>query len=76
MPPILGLVEGTGITDLIKGIFGAGGARTYLPDSMVAAHLYISPMDHPFKSKAPLWIQTGGLEVLYDMTMKSSWQII
>lgn len=53
-------------TDLLNGIFGAWGARTYVPDSMSASHPYISPMDHPFKSKTPMWIQTGGLEVLYD----------
>lgn len=57
-------------TDYINGIFGAWGARTYVPNSMSAAHPYISPINHPFKCKTPLWIQTGGLEVLYDDDVK------
>ena len=57
-------------TDFINGIFVAWGTRAYVPDSVSAAHPYISPMDHPFKSKTPLWIQTGALEVLYDDDVK------
>ena len=57
-------------TDFINGNFVAWGSRTYVPDSMSASHPYISPINQPFKSKTPLWIQTGGLEVLYDDDVK------
>ena len=53
-------------TDVINGVFVAWGAHAFVPDSMSASHPYISPMNHPFKTETPLWIQTGGLEILYD----------
>ncbi|MCJ1305482.1 hypothetical protein MMC08_008296 [Hypocenomyce scalaris] len=62
-------------TDFLSGVFPAWGARTYVPDSLSATHPYISPLDHPFESKTPIWIQTGGVEILYDDNVKLADQL-
>ena len=33
---------------------------------------YLSPLKHPFASKAAIWIQAGGLEILYDDVVEFS----
>lgn len=53
-------------TDYLPGNFPSWGAAAYISDSRDANDPYFSPLDHPFLTKTPLWIQVGGLEVLYD----------
>ncbi|MCJ1482193.1 hypothetical protein MMC06_002356 [Schaereria dolodes] len=57
-------------TDFLPANFVSWGANTYIPTSMDAADGYISPVNHPFPSKTPLWIQLEGLEILYDGGIK------
>lgn len=53
-------------TDYIPGIFPSWGANTYVPASMHIADPYISPRNHPFLTKTPLWVCVGGVEILFD----------
>ena len=53
-------------TDYLTGIFTAWGANAYAPASMHVADPYISPRNHPFLTKTPLWICVGGAEILCD----------
>ena len=57
-------------TDYIPGILAAWGAHEYVPSHMDATSPYISPLNHPFYTKTPLWVCLGGLEVLYDDGVK------
>ncbi|MCJ1261268.1 hypothetical protein MMC22_001132 [Lobaria immixta] len=57
-------------TDYLPGNFTSWGALAYIPKHMDVANPYFSPLDHPFATKTPLWIQVGGLEVLHDEGIK------
>ncbi len=54
------------VTDNIPMEFLPWGARAYIPESMDPSNGYVSPMNHPFACKTPMWIQVGKLEALYD----------
>jgi acetyl esterase/lipase len=55
-------------TDYLTSGFGMWGARSFAPagQGFDPASPYVSPFGNPFKSKTPLWIQTGDAEVLYS----------
>ena len=53
-------------TDFVPGNFTEWGAKSYEPRSMNAAYPYLSPLNHPFNTKTPLFVCFGGLEMLYD----------
>jgi acetyl esterase/lipase len=54
-------------TDIIPMEFLFWGARAYIPESMDPSNPYLSPMNHSFSCKTPMWIQVGNLEALrYD----------
>ena len=57
-------------TDYIPGNFTAWGALAYIPKTMDAGNAYFSPLDHPFATKTPLYVQVGGLEILRDEGIK------
>lgn len=57
-------------TDYLPPNFISWGAHAYIPDAMNASDPYFSPLEHAFRTTTPLWIQLGGLEVLYDEGMK------
>ena len=57
-------------TDYLPGNFTAWGARTYIPEHMDVNNPYFSPLDHAFLTTTPLWIQVGGVEILYDEGVK------
>lgn len=57
-------------TDYLPGNFTSWGAVTYIPESWDAKDPYFSPLDHPFLTKTPLWIQVGGLEILQDEAIR------
>jgi len=52
-------------TDYLSAAFGYWGSTEFSKDNN-PRHPYISPLGHAFKSKSPIWIQTGRAEVLYD----------
>jgi acetyl esterase/lipase len=54
------------VTDNIPMEFLLWGARAYIPETMDPPNGYVSPMDHPFACKTPMWIQVGNLEALRD----------
>ncbi|EKG12784.1 hypothetical protein MPH_10027 [Macrophomina phaseolina MS6] len=51
-------------SDYISEGFGAWGCRMYAPHCDVR-DAWISGGGHPFKSPAPIWVQTGGRELLF-----------
>ena len=53
-------------TDYIVDNFTSWGVNAYVPPTMKADDPYISPLRHPFACKTRFWIQTGGVEFLYD----------
>lgn len=53
-------------TDYVPGNFVAWGANAYVPASMHGADPYISPRNHPFRTKTPLWVCVGGVEIMCD----------
>ena len=54
-------------TDYVPGELLAWGARTYIPEKVEdGANAYISPQNHPFRTRAFLWLCFGGLEILFD----------
>ncbi|MCJ1478621.1 hypothetical protein MMC13_007302 [Lambiella insularis] len=53
-------------TDYITSPFVVWGANGFIPAFMTATAPYISPRSHPFATETPLWIGTGGGEVLRD----------
>ncbi|KAL9116434.1 MAG: hypothetical protein Q9187_007042 [Circinaria calcarea] len=55
-------------TDYLSNAFISWGIQAYLPKSMKISDPYISPMDHPFPSRTPIWIQVGGVEVLHSQS--------
>lgn len=55
-------------TDYLSSAFVGWGIQAYLPQSMKISDPYISPMDHPFSSRTPIWIQVGGVEVLHSQS--------
>lgn len=57
-------------TDYLPGNYTSWGACAYIPNYMDANDPYFSPLDHNFRTKTPLWIQVGGLEVLYEEGIK------
>lgn len=54
------------VTDNIPMELLLWGARAYIPESMDPLNAYLSPMNHPFACKTPLWISVGSLEALHD----------
>lgn len=58
------------VTDNIPMELLLWGARAYIPESMDPSNPYLSPMNHPFKCKTPLWISVGTLEALHDDGMR------
>ncbi|MCJ1321667.1 hypothetical protein MMC15_007012 [Xylographa vitiligo] len=57
-------------TDYLPANFTGWGAQAYIPAHMDINNPHFSPLDHPFKTQTPLWVQVGGLEILYDEGMK------
>lgn len=60
-------------TDYLSGSFGTWGARSVAPapsSGLSIAHPYLSHIDNPFATKTPVWIQTGGSEVLFHEDVK------
>ena len=53
-------------TDYLTPPFVTWDARAFIPDFMNAENDYISPYNFLFRTETPLWIQTGGLEVLRE----------
>ncbi|KAL8952685.1 MAG: hypothetical protein Q9222_001422 [Ikaeria aurantiellina] len=53
-------------TDFLAGDFCAWGAKGLTTGTRETAAPYLSPKSKPFRCKVPIWIQIGGLEVLYD----------
>ena len=53
-------------TDFLAGEFTAWGAIGLIKGTLYHASPYFSPKNHPFSANVPIWIQLGGLEVLYD----------
>ena len=53
-------------TDFLPGQFCAWGAVGLMKDVPPTAAPYFSPKKHPFPTNVRIWIQLGGLEVLYD----------
>ncbi|KAI4087201.1 MAG: hypothetical protein LQ344_006947 [Seirophora lacunosa] len=53
-------------TDFLAGDFSAWGARGLTRHAPSAATPHFAPKSHPFFCPPPIWIQLGGLEVLYD----------
>ena len=51
-------------SDYIPARFPAWGARAFFGDSIPKEHPYASPTRYPFRAPCPLFVQTGGLEVL------------
>lgn len=52
-------------TDYIPAGFAAWGATAFLDKSGADQALYASPLRHPFKTKTPIFVHTGGAEVLH-----------
>ncbi|KAF1809760.1 alpha/beta-hydrolase [Eremomyces bilateralis CBS 781.70] len=55
-------------TDYLCGAFGAWGGRSYISDhntKLDPRNPYISPLHHPFRTPVPLFVQSGGAEVLF-----------
>lgn len=42
------------------------GVRTYRPPFLKASHPYLSPLNNPFATKVPIFLQHGTAEVLFD----------
>lgn len=57
-------------TDLLPGNFCAWGALRLIADAPSAAVPYFSPRKHPFLTSVPMWVQIGGLEILYDSAIE------
>jgi acetyl esterase/lipase len=54
-------------TDYLGGGFGKWGADSFAPSGKVdSANPYLTPLGNAFKSKTPIFVQTGDAEVLYD----------
>ncbi|KAK2763259.1 hypothetical protein FQN54_009895 [Arachnomyces sp. PD_36] len=56
-------------TDFLNGGLLSWGAEAYRPlpkNSAAETEAYISPLQHPFESKTPVWIQAGTAEIFYD----------
>ena len=51
-------------TDYLPGNLSAWAAKAYAPAPMRVDNSYISPLNHPFRTHAQLWICGGGLEIL------------
>ena len=51
-------------SDYVPARFVTWGARAFFGDSIPEEHPYASPTRYPFRAPCPLFIQTGGLEVL------------
>ncbi|KAL9003613.1 MAG: hypothetical protein Q9188_003521 [Gyalolechia gomerana] len=52
-------------TDFLAGDFCAWGAKGLITNVSPAATPYFSLRKNPFSCQVPMWIQVGGLEVLY-----------
>lgn len=59
-------------TDYLSQNLLTWGVEDFVPQSLKSSHLYISPLNHPFATKTPLWMQAGGVEILYDDILKFS----
>lgn len=59
-------------TDYLPQNFINWGLEAFVPKSMEASDPYLSPLHHPFASKTAIWVQGGGLEILYDDVIKFS----
>ena len=57
-------------TDFLDITFLKWGRRAYKPPELPASDPYISPGRHPFRSKTPIWMHLGGLEVLRGEIMR------
>ncbi|MCJ1396668.1 hypothetical protein MMC18_009560 [Xylographa bjoerkii] len=53
-------------TDYLTSAFTVWGAVGFVPDSTKIAGEYLSSPPKPFTTDTPLWISTGGVEVLRD----------
>lgn len=56
-------------TDFINGPFLSWGAEAYRPlhkNATPETEPYISPTQHPFETRTPVWIQAGTAEIFYD----------
>lgn len=53
-------------TDYITSPFVVWGANGFIPTFMKPTDPYLSPRSHPFVTRTPVWIGTGGGEVLRD----------
>jgi acetyl esterase/lipase len=58
------------VTDNIPMELLTWGARAYIPESMDPSNPYLSPINHPFACKTPMWVSVGTLEALYDDGVK------
>lgn len=54
------------IKDFLTGFTLVWGLSSYVPKSVQASDLYLSPIRHPFATKTPVWVMVGCAEVLYD----------
>jgi acetyl esterase/lipase len=63
-------------TDYLGPGFGYWGVSTFAPlgAGIDGSSPWLSPLNHPFESKTPMWIQTGSLEVLYEDDVKIAGQ--
>ena len=57
-------------TDYLPANFTAWGAEAYIPAHLDVDSPHFSPLDHAFHTETRLWVQVGGLEILYDEGIK------
>ncbi len=53
-------------TDYVPAKFAAWGATAFLLKHRADQMPYASPLRHPFKTKTPIFVHTGGVEVLHQ----------
>lgn len=52
--------------DYITPVLVKWGVRAYLPSWIEPNHPYITPLNNPFSTKVPIFMQHGTAEILYD----------
>ncbi|KAH6867836.1 alpha/beta hydrolase [Thelonectria olida] len=58
-------------TDYIHANFACWGVETLTGGGVVSVtDSYISPVNSPFRSETPIWVHTGGKEVLYGENLR------
>ena len=53
-------------TDYLTHVLIQWGSRAYRPPFLKANHPYLSPLNNPFATQVPIWMQHGTAEVFFD----------